>query len=203
MALNISKKSKQKREEIINSAITLFTQHGYPNTSMQAIAQLANVSKQTIYSHFKNKDHLFISAIEFRCNAYKINAKCLSDYKNPQQTLALFAHYFNQLIISDEAVTVHKTCVSQSDTHPEVCQLFYSAGPENICDLLAQYLTAVESNSDYQFGNAKHAAIRFCLMLYGEMRIKMELGLDTSSLLDERQEYIDGCVNMFLKAYRY
>lgn len=201
MKVNTGKKSKKKRLDILNSAITLFTQHGFPNTSMEQVAKLAAVSKQTVYSHFKNKDNLFVAAIESRCNKHKLNSDLLSDVNNPQQNLVLFAQYFNELILTEEAITVHKTCISQSDSHPEVSKLFYYAGPNHVCSLLSEYLVKVEALGHYQFGNVHHAAVRLCLMLYGELRIILELGLDPSGLIADRHEYINGCVSMFLSAY--
>lgn len=48
-----------KRQEIIDSARSLFTEYGYKKVSMDEIAKNANVTKKTIYHYFKDKDKLF------------------------------------------------------------------------------------------------------------------------------------------------
>ena len=48
-----------KKEQILESARTLFTQYGYRKVSMNEIAASANVTKKTVYSYFKDKDELF------------------------------------------------------------------------------------------------------------------------------------------------
>jgi AcrR family transcriptional regulator len=54
----------EKREQILQGAIQVFLQRGYAGTSMDQVATIANVSKQTIYSHFQDKEGLFTALIE-------------------------------------------------------------------------------------------------------------------------------------------
>lgn len=68
--------------------------------------------------------------------------------------------------------------------------------------ILADYLLAVEALGRYKFGNAHQSAVRLCLMLFGELKLRLELGLETEGLMLEREEYIHGCADMFLRAYR-
>ncbi|MDO8290050.1 MAG: TetR/AcrR family transcriptional regulator [Parvibaculum sp.] len=44
---------------ILDAALDLFRQHGYRRTSMEDIANAANVAKGTLYIYFKSKDELF------------------------------------------------------------------------------------------------------------------------------------------------
>ncbi len=48
-----------KEESIIKSAKELFSIYGYKKVSMDEIARDANVTKKTIYAHFKDKETLF------------------------------------------------------------------------------------------------------------------------------------------------
>ena len=47
--------SARKRSAILEAATTLFLRNGYRGTSMDEIAALAAVSKQTVYKHFADK----------------------------------------------------------------------------------------------------------------------------------------------------
>jgi len=49
---------QERRTQIIDGALRVFLAHGY-DASMDAIAAEAGVSKQTVYSHFKDKQSLF------------------------------------------------------------------------------------------------------------------------------------------------
>lgn len=48
-----------KHSLILDAALALFRQYGYRRTSMEDIAQAANVAKGTLYIYFKSKDELF------------------------------------------------------------------------------------------------------------------------------------------------
>ena len=50
-----------KKQFIIQSAIGVFSQNGFQNSSISEIAQKANVAEGTIYQYFKNKEDLFFS----------------------------------------------------------------------------------------------------------------------------------------------
>ena len=52
-------RSARKRSAILDAATTLFLRNGYRGTSMDEIAALAGVSKQTVYKHFADKESLF------------------------------------------------------------------------------------------------------------------------------------------------
>ena len=51
--------SARKKAAIVDAAIDMFQKNGFQGTSMDAIAQLAEVSKRTVYNHFPSKQALF------------------------------------------------------------------------------------------------------------------------------------------------
>src|SRR5829696_8617515 len=53
------RRSARKRRTILEAATTLFLRNGYRGTSMDEIAALAAVSKQTVYKHLADKETLF------------------------------------------------------------------------------------------------------------------------------------------------
>lgn len=61
--LATSKKQTVKQQRIIESAIELFAEKGYANTSTAEIAKLAEVAEGTIFKHYGTKDNLLLSII--------------------------------------------------------------------------------------------------------------------------------------------
>jgi AcrR family transcriptional regulator len=53
-----------KRKSILESAVELFAEHGYNQTSMQQIAESVGISKGSLYSFFQSKEDLIISIYE-------------------------------------------------------------------------------------------------------------------------------------------
>jgi TetR/AcrR family transcriptional regulator, repressor for uid operon len=52
------------REKIIKAAIDAFSKYGFDRTRMDDVAKTADLSKGTIYLHFKNKEELFYAICE-------------------------------------------------------------------------------------------------------------------------------------------
>ena len=53
-----------KREEILTAAIELFFEKGYRNTSIADIANRTQMSKETFYLHFRNKEEMFMDCAD-------------------------------------------------------------------------------------------------------------------------------------------
>ena len=68
MTIKYPKRNRKKqinRERLIESARSLFSIHGYQDTTLDDVATKAGLHVQTLYRHFKNKDDLAIEAAKF------------------------------------------------------------------------------------------------------------------------------------------
>lgn len=54
----------RKRASIVEAAVTEFQSKGYHAGSMKRIAELAEVSKRTLYNHFESKEALFEAIVQ-------------------------------------------------------------------------------------------------------------------------------------------
>ncbi len=52
-----------RREHLIETAITLFCEHGYHATGIDRLLETAGVSKKTMYQHFRSKEELIYAAL--------------------------------------------------------------------------------------------------------------------------------------------
>ena len=55
---------EQRREEILDAAVKLFAQHGYPETDVQVLADNLGIGKGTVYRYFPSKQELFLAAVD-------------------------------------------------------------------------------------------------------------------------------------------
>lgn len=55
---------QQRKKEIMDSALELFADKGYHNTSISSIAKKAGVSKGLMYNYFESKEELLISILD-------------------------------------------------------------------------------------------------------------------------------------------
>ena len=59
------RRREQKKNDILEAALSLFTEYGIPKVSIVEIAKKANVSQVTIYNYFESKDNLVRSVFKF------------------------------------------------------------------------------------------------------------------------------------------
>jgi AcrR family transcriptional regulator len=52
-----------KRQQLVDTAIDLFSAHGFHGVGIDRIAEEANVSKKTMYQHFRSKEELILAAL--------------------------------------------------------------------------------------------------------------------------------------------
>jgi len=67
-----------KRLEIVNSAVILFAEKGYENSTLDEIAERAEFGKGTIYKYFENKEEIYSSIIENIFSEYYNNLRSIS-----------------------------------------------------------------------------------------------------------------------------
>ena len=106
-----------KRTQILNAATQLFVEQGYANISMDTIAKVAEVSKQTVYSHFGSKEELFAASIKQKCDSYQMLDLSVEHIDDPFDFLLNLARKFVCLVTSEAAVAVHKICAYESTTY--------------------------------------------------------------------------------------
>jgi len=61
---NAEESPRSKRKQIVRAAIKVFLKEGYAATTLQKVAEEAKVIRATIYSHFKDKEELFVAIVE-------------------------------------------------------------------------------------------------------------------------------------------
>jgi len=197
----MSPRSAQKRDQILKAAGELFGEQGYA-ISMDAIAVRAQVSKQTVYAHFKTKDDLFDTCIRAKCVANQIDGNLIDDSRTMREVLCEFAWRFQNMLMSDEAQHTYKTSVSQGDTHPELARVYLNAGPKTTTEMVAEYLQHNVAKGVITVDiDLRSAALQLLLMLHGRSVYWKYLGQDGGETDNERRQYLERCVDLFLKGY--
>ncbi|MBB1486388.1 TetR/AcrR family transcriptional regulator [Oceanospirillum sediminis] len=90
---------ERKRRAILDASIDLFVEHGYRQTSMDAISARAEVSKRTLYNHFSSKELLFqaIARQMFEQSALMTAIEYVSDASLARQLDEFAARELNML----------------------------------------------------------------------------------------------------------
>jgi TetR/AcrR family transcriptional repressor of mexJK operon len=194
-------KNEAKRQQILNAAINLFIEQGFAATSMELIAKNADVSKQTVYSHFGSKDDLFSASIECKCESMQILDLSLHDLSDPQAVLINLAKNFTDTLTSKESCAVHKICVFESSTYPQVSEIFYQAGPLKITNEVTQLMGEMHQQNILHIENPRHAALQFLNMIKGELWMQIEFNIKKRISPEEVHAYLQDSVAFFIRGY--
>lgn len=136
--------SRTKREQIIKGAVKVFLKYGYEGTSMNRVAEEAGVIKQTIYSHFHDKEGLFIAIIE------SLTLRHFEPQFNAQQDLAqppeVVLRKIGQLFLDRQKdrqyIALMRTVIGESNRFPELTRLYTKTVIQRGILLLKGYLDA-------------------------------------------------------------
>lgn len=191
-------KSVEKQQQILSSASDLFIEKGYSATSMDMVAKHAGVSKQTVYSHYKNKDVLFTAVIDNKCTEYQFDSEHIDNPAiNLKTTLRNVANQFVELLQDKGVIGMYRVVIGEVGSNPHVAELFYQAGPQKTIDALCHYLCHSEELSLTQ-EQSYYWTIHFFNLLKGEFHMRSLLGLDYQVSESQQTAEVDNVVNLFL-----
>ena len=128
MVGNTRTRSDIKREAIIHAATQAFQEFGVNGTSMDKLAELANVSKRTVYNHFSTKEELVMHLVTKQFEDAKLSVTV--EYDSSRD----LAEQLCELILQDIEFTV-------TEEHLDIARVaighfFYE--PDKLKDEVAQ-----------------------------------------------------------------
>jgi TetR/AcrR family transcriptional repressor of mexJK operon len=196
-------KDLEKRAAILAAAKRLFPLAGFEGTSMDAIAAEAGVSKLTVYSHFTDKETLFVAAIRARCEDQVPNTLFDVDTSGPVRgQLEAIARAFLSLITSPEAISLHRVLTAGgSSASPKLGQLFWEAGPLRMRHSFEEFLQKEVEAGKLDIPDIARAASQFFALLKGELHARLLCGCTQSISAADIDEHVGATVDLFLRAF--
>lgn len=195
-------KDLAKREAILEAAKSLFLSLGYANTSMDAVAAAAGVSKLTVYSHFQDKQTLFCSAVMATCQIQLPDL--LFEYPEGvpvEEVLLNIARGFQALISSDEAVKLSRLIMAQGSLDPSFGEYFYEAGPKRVLAGMEALLRGAHERGLLRIDSPLRAAEHFFCLVKGAPDYRLLLGCAGPLEGEEAEAHVREVVGVFLRAF--
>lgn len=186
-------KNMEKKALVLRAAATLFMQRGFKGTSMNAVARESGVSKQTLYSHFNDKENLFSAVIRWKLAQHEFTPQKLIFKGVLAADLRLFGFYFLKLIMDPEAINMTRMVIGESREHPTLARLFYASGPTEVIVQLETYLQSQGVD------NPRARAVNFLNMLHGERHMRQLMGLEPLPIDQPMEAFVDEVVTDFMR----
>lgn len=195
-------KNPEKRQAILHAAAELFPVKGFTGVSMMEIAEKANVSKLTLYSHFTDKDDLFAQSV-IDCCEQQLPASSfkLAPGLSLEQALRAIGTGFLELIMDEKSITLHRMIINQSGIDIEHAELFFKAGPERMLNEMQALLALADSSGSLRIEQPKQAAEHFFCLLKGLSHMRVLMGLSKPPDKADRDNHIADVVALFMRAY--
>lgn len=188
--------TQDNRQRIIEAAREAFTTEGY-RSSIERIAQLAGVAKQTVYNHFPTKEVLFDEMTRDNMNIFSVPLSGSPD--NPRQTLTEFATTYTECVMSGQCVAWLRMIAAESPRFPEMAARSYTLGPGAMIDQLADFLRRAMALKKLREDDPRLAAEMFYGMLSGAERTRMLFGIARETY--DEKERVAAIVDCFMRAY--
>jgi len=195
-------RSTRKRLAILEAAREVFMRSGYGGSSMDEIAAVAKVSKQTVYKHFADKENLFTEIITKDMDRRSDELiRALSDTEDADGNLRHLARRHITSIVKPEVMRVRRIVIGEADRFPELARAWSQTGVERGLAKLAERLADLSRRGLLRVEDPDLAAQHFNWLI---LSIPMNTAMfdpDAQFTRDELERYADEGVRVFLAAY--
>ena len=191
---------------IREAATTLFLRSGYLGTSMEEVATVAGVSKQTVYTHFADKERLFTDLILGATNRaddfLQYMTTVLQDTDDLETDLRHVARRYLGTVLQPELLLLRRLVIGESGRFPELAHTYYERAPERTLDMLASSFQRLAERGLLRLDDAPLAARHFAYLVLGApLDRAMFCGGDGEMTPAELERQADAAVRAFLAAY--
>jgi AcrR family transcriptional regulator len=199
-------RSAQKRRAILRAATGIFLRDGYLGASMDEIAAISEVSKQTVYKHFASKEALFVEIVGSMTTAAGDTVHVGPQEPTTRAALAPFLEaYANRqlaVVLTPRIMQLRRLVIGEVARFPELAKVLYERGPMRAIAQLAALFERLAGHGLLNITDARQAASHFnWLIMAAPLNQAMLLGDEGIPKPAElRREAAEG-VRVFLAAY--
>jgi TetR/AcrR family transcriptional repressor of mexJK operon len=190
----------------MEAATTLFLRNGYLGTSMDEVAALAGVSKQTVYTHFADKEQLFAELV--RGNTSRVEEFIPTIGRILDQTLDLeldlreLARTYVSYVIQPRVLQLRRLIIGEAGRFPELARTYFEQVPQRLVHTLASHMRRLADRGQLSVDDPVLAAQHFAwLILAVPLDRAMFTGTDEDFAASELEQFADAGVRVFLAAY--
>jgi TetR/AcrR family transcriptional repressor of mexJK operon len=180
---------ERKRTAIVAAARRAFLDSGYSQTSMDAIAEFAEVSVKTIYRHFENKDELFSAVMQAVCHDNGVpsgqqNVASLA-LRYPwfgdasMQGLTAGGKEYLDHVLSEEQLSLYRVVTRDAHRFPELGRRYQREVMSGRTEIFAKYIDRCARTNKWKVKSPRNAGNIFEALLRAGLFEEVLHGLRT------------------------
>lgn len=125
-------------DALIETALRAFLAHGFDGTTIEMVAADAHVAKRTIYSTVGDKADLFVAVVR------RLGDRAVSPVDDADGSdLRAFCIRLVTLMLSDEAIGLHRLVISEAAQFPDLAERLYRNGAERYIAALEEFVGSI------------------------------------------------------------
>jgi len=163
------------RAAVVDAARTLFLRQGYAGTTMEDIAELAGLTKRTLYNNYADKEALFIQivadvsayAAEFARGLHAEFTVGVTD-ANLRVTLDALGERMALAIVRPDVVALRRLLIGEARTFPKLTNEYFDRAPGSVIEALARGFARLDQNGLLRVSDTRRAAAQFAYLVVGE-----------------------------------
>ncbi|MDY6961081.1 MAG: TetR/AcrR family transcriptional regulator [Pseudomonadota bacterium] len=196
----------RSRNKILAAASDVFLSEGYVASSMEQVALAADVSIQTIYSHFKGKEALFLEVATDlaggAASAVGNLVETLPEDTPVEEWLTRFATQQLKVVLTPTLMQLRRMVIGEVGRFPQLGRTLYESGPGRAIARLTTGLQHYIERGEIAMTDPVRAAKQFnWLLMGGPTSEVMYLGEAAIPTEPEMRTQVDETVAIFLAAY--
>lgn len=194
-----------KRAAILEAATRVFLDNGFLGTSMDVVARVAKVAKQTVYQHFVDKERLFVEVVRGAVNTVadpvSVEIGRLGTGDDLATDLRDLAVGQLGAVLQPRVLALRRLVIAEAGRFPGLGQEFFARGPGRTMEVLATRFAELAREGRLRLDDPAVAASQFnWLVMAAPVNEAMLLGR-TDFSEEDLAGVADRAVRTFMRAY--
>lgn len=195
-----------KRQQILDAALTVFLKNGYVGASMDQVAAVARISKQTLYRQFRDKEDLFHEIIvdigrqvDF---PFLEIVRDVADSDDIESAIHVLASQLVTAIMAPRVQQIRRLVIAEAARFPDLGRTYWERGFERVLRILADCFERYHQRGMLKVANPTTAANHFVgLVLWIPSNRVMFFGRTDAVTAAELAVFANDGATAFLAAY--
>jgi TetR/AcrR family transcriptional regulator, mexJK operon transcriptional repressor len=199
--------TQRKRKSILEAATDLFLRNGYLGTSMDEVAQRADVSKQTVYAQFASKEALFVAMVGAMTSAaagqvHNEVGVAPRDGDEVAGYLRAYAERQLKVVLTPRLMQLRRLVIGEVGRFPQLGRSIYDGGPKRAIGAIASTFETLADRGLLAVDDPLVAASHFNWLVMGDpVNRAMLLGDDAIPNRAALRRHAANAVRAFLEGY--
>ncbi|MGF7234368.1 MAG: TetR/AcrR family transcriptional regulator [Frankia sp.] len=184
--------AEARHEELLDTALDLFLEHGYELATIEMIASRVNMTKRTVYARYPDKASLFRVAVQRAIERQIVPPEALErvDQGDLGETLEAIARLRIGQVMTPNGLRLQRIINTEGYRFPEIFTANYEQSAKPVIGFVAGLLDRAIAAGQVAPTNPELAASAFMSMVVGgQVRTIVSGHLPTRRELDEKVRF--------------